>query len=191
MRLAAQTGDLPALTRHLVRQACTQFAALPGADRLQLGVTVSAQQLLDPAFAGELTGATVRAGLDPSRLTCEIVDANRVRVGPWLNALADRGVRIALDARTTAEVTVSSLRGTAVHQLTVDAADTTALDLVLSLSGVLDTRTVVRGITSAAELETVRERSVAAVQGPLIASAMTADVLTGWMAGQGAVPRPR
>ena len=165
MRLAVQTGDLPALVRHLLGSACAQFAALPDGPH-QLGFAVPARHLLDPTFGPDLVTIATSVGLDPSRLTCEIIDAERTDIGPGLAALAEHGVRIALDARTTADTTVSSLSGTAVHQLTVRRGGQGGPGAVLSMSGFLGTHTVVQGVTSAEELARLRDAAVTAVRRP-------------------------
>jgi diguanylate cyclase (GGDEF)-like protein len=183
MRLAAQTGDLPALLQHLLTSACEQFAALPGGPH-QLDIAVPARQLLDPAFGPELVAIAASASLDPSRLTCEIIDADRADIGPGLAALAEHGIRIALDARTTADITISALSETAVHQLTVDATDEAALGLVLTMSEFLGIHTVVQGLTSPEELARLRDVAVTAVRGPAVGPAMDAAELTTWLARQ-------
>jgi EAL domain-containing protein (putative c-di-GMP-specific phosphodiesterase class I) len=181
MRLAGQTGDLPALVRHLLTSACEQFAALPDGPH-QLGIAVPARQLLDPTFGPELVAIATSASLDPSRLTCEIIDAECADIGPGLAALAEHRIRIALDARTTADITVSSLSETAVHQLTVDATDGAALGLVLTMSEFLGTHTVVQGVTSPDQLARLRDVAVTAVRGPAVGPAMDAAELTTWLA---------
>jgi diguanylate cyclase (GGDEF)-like protein len=187
VRLAGRTGDLPALSRHLVRDACTQFTAVAGSAELRLGLQVTGRQLLDPASGADLVEIAMAAGLDPGRLTLEIVDADGIEAAPQLAELAGRGVRIALDAATTATATVSALSRTTVHQLTVDAAQPADLDLVLALSRVLGTCTVMQGVTSAAQFDALPHTGVSAVRGPYAGAPMPAAELAGWLAANTAL----
>jgi EAL domain-containing protein (putative c-di-GMP-specific phosphodiesterase class I) len=187
LRLAGHTGDLPALSRHLLLSACTQIARLPGGSRLRLGIDVTARQMIDSGYADDLLDIVTRCGVAPSRLTLEIVDADGLEAAEQLAVLAGRGVTIALDAATTATATVSSLRDRHVDQLTVDAADAAGLELVLSVGRTLSTRTVVGGVGSAEQLRALRETPVAGVRGDAVAAPMSAAELAGWLAARPAL----
>jgi diguanylate cyclase (GGDEF)-like protein len=157
LALAGRTGNLASLGRYLLRRTFAEIAKLPDHEA-RFTVDVSGRQLRDPAYADLVLDALAEAGLDPARLELEITGADPL--GPaegadslaarQLARLADRGVRIALDATHTRWAAPAMLRTYRIDRLTVDAADGTAVDLARSVGRVLGTRLVMRGVADAA-----------------------------------------
>jgi EAL domain-containing protein (putative c-di-GMP-specific phosphodiesterase class I) len=88
-----------------MEDSCRQMSAwdedLLGDRKLYLSVNVSVQQLLDPAFVGEVLDVLERTGFDPSRLTLEITESITMYPGDAtmtaLNQLKEIGARLAID----------------------------------------------------------------------------------------------
>jgi diguanylate cyclase (GGDEF)-like protein len=185
LALAERTGNLEILGRHLLRRTCEQIADLPGGRELRFTVDVSGQQLRDPAYADTVLDTLAGAGLDPSRLEIEVTGADPLDAtegaasvsGRQLGRLAERGVRLALDAEQTRWATLALLGAYRIHRLTVDAADAAAIELARSVGRVLGTEIVVCGVADATRTIGLAD----AVQGDALAPRMSHDELAAWL----------
>ncbi|AGZ44870.1 putative bifunctional diguanylate cyclase/phosphodiesterase [Actinoplanes friuliensis] len=194
LALAERTGDLAGVTGYFLRTVAEEIAALPGGGTLRLGINLSAHQLLDPRFGDTVLATLAECGLAAGRLTLEIVESEHIddpRARTQLDRLAGHGVRIALDDFGTGYVSLASLRSFPIHQLKVDGSfltgDPAALDLVLSVGGLLGTETVVQGVEQPEQLDLLRRSTATAAQGDLIAGRLDAAELAGLLAA-GASP---
>jgi diguanylate cyclase (GGDEF)-like protein len=176
LELAGRTGDLAALSRYVLRRACAGIAGRP------FSVEVSARQLRDPAFTGTVLDALAEAGLDPARLELEITGGEPLgEPGPAAVALADRGVRIALDARNTRGATLAALHAYPIARLTADAADRAQLEIVRSVSRVLGTRLLITGVPDLAAAANGMVEGADLIEGDGLAPEMDAAELIAWL----------
>ncbi|GLY94093.1 hypothetical protein Acsp02_13490 [Actinoplanes sp. NBRC 103695] len=194
--VAERTGDLAGVSGYVLRKVCAELAELPAGDGLRIGINVAAHSLL-PGFADGMLAAVAAGGLSLDRVTLEIVEAEQIddpAAHEQLRVLAGHGVWIALDDFGTGYVSFASLRSFPIHQLKIDSSFLTgsedALDLVLSMGEVLDTHTVVQGVTEAEYLARLRRTTASAAQGDLLASPMTAGELAAWLVALPPLPGP-
>lgn len=124
--LAERTGLIIPLGRWILREACGQAARWaddPRTARLTVSVNVSARQLRDPGFPGDLKAALAETGLDPMRLTVEVTETavfdSDVAV-ETLRTVHALGVRVALDDFGTGHSSLGLLRSCPVDILKVD-----------------------------------------------------------------------
>jgi EAL domain-containing protein (putative c-di-GMP-specific phosphodiesterase class I)/GAF domain-containing protein len=99
---AERVGVMPVLTRFVVQTACAQLQAW-AARGYRVGVTIngSPREVLDPGFPALLQGQLAATGVDPTLLVVElteaVTDAGPDALARMIAALADIGVRTALD----------------------------------------------------------------------------------------------
>jgi diguanylate cyclase (GGDEF)-like protein len=146
LTLAARTGNLAELGRHVIGRTCAEIAAVPGAAGCRFSLDVTVRQLHDPGFPAALLDALAEAGLPPARLELivtgpEPLPADETPVRRQLAELTGHGVHVALDGPLTAAATLEMLRAYPIHRLTVNAGDDTA-DLAAAVGQVLGTRLV-------------------------------------------------
>jgi diguanylate cyclase (GGDEF)-like protein len=99
---AEDTGLIRRLGGWVLHEACRQLAAWDAAGLagdLTVAVNLSPRQLEDDQLVPLVAAALAEHGLAPARLCVEIGESAPAEATPRLRALADLGVRIAVDAR--------------------------------------------------------------------------------------------
>ncbi|CAH1672385.1 Diguanylate cyclase (GGDEF) domain-containing protein [Hyphomicrobiales bacterium] len=178
--LAEETRLIVEIGRHVLRQACTNAAQLPG--DLRIAVNLSPVQLIfgDPI-------ATVRdilneTGLDPARLELEITEtallANDNRNLGTLRGLKDLGVRIVLDDFGTGYSSLSHLRlfpldkvkidRSFVRDMTVRPDSAAIVAAIAALAAELGMATTAEGIERLDQLDAVHRAGCTEAQGYLM-----------------------
>jgi diguanylate cyclase (GGDEF)-like protein/PAS domain S-box-containing protein len=133
LAVADESGLIVQLGHWLVRRACCQVAAWRAAgSEIGLSVACTARQVSGPGFAGSVLGALDEASLPPEALTLEVTE--RALTGSTPSIAADlagirgKGVRLALDCFGTGQVSLASLRNSAVDAIKIDASFIAGLD---------------------------------------------------------------
>jgi diguanylate cyclase len=98
-------GAIDGVGRAVLSQACVSAAAWPlppgGGRPVAVRVNVSARQLDDDTFAGQVASCLDSSGLDPARLVLEITESAPLRdpvvAHRACRAVRDLGVRVSLD----------------------------------------------------------------------------------------------
>ncbi|XVU22736.1 putative bifunctional diguanylate cyclase/phosphodiesterase [Actinoplanes sp. CA-054009] len=122
---AEHTGLIVPLGAWILQEACEQAArwrSVPGAPP-KVSVNVSARQLREAGFAGEVAAVLRRTGLPPAALTVEVTETAVFDGGQALvelRAIADLGVRIALDDFGTGHSSLGLLRTCPAHVIKID-----------------------------------------------------------------------
>jgi diguanylate cyclase (GGDEF)-like protein len=113
--LAEESGLILQLGREVLEKACEQAAAWQHiVPEFAVSVNVSARQIQEPGFAGDVAQLLRRWGLNPTRLILEITE--RAMVGDEhttheaLTQVRDLGVRVAIDDFGTGYSSLSCLR---------------------------------------------------------------------------------
>jgi len=138
--LAEDSGLILPLGLWVFKEACRQTAAWhalraeagEGNARLNVSVNVSAVQLADPGFPGQVAGAIVASGVDPDRLWLEITESTLMRdpdeAVVVLQALRDLGLHIDIDDFGTGYSSLSYLQRFPVESLKIDRSFVADLD---------------------------------------------------------------
>jgi EAL domain-containing protein (putative c-di-GMP-specific phosphodiesterase class I) len=119
---AERTGLIVPLGQWVLEQACRQAAAWAGPP-ISINVNVSARQLQEPGFAGNVIAALAETGLPPGRLTIEVTETAVLTGGHVLGALRElheHGIRLALDDFGTGQSSLGLLRTCPVDILKLD-----------------------------------------------------------------------
>ena len=156
---------------------------------LTVSVNVSARQLQDPDFVGDVRAALVGSGLDPGHLVLEVTESvlvvDVVRVGAAMQAVRDLGVRMALDDFGTGYSPLLYLQGLPLDRLKVDRSfvsgldasghDGTVLRTVVDLAHKLGITVIAEGVETAGELRAVGAIGCDEVQGFYLGGPAPAD----------------
>jgi diguanylate cyclase (GGDEF)-like protein len=195
LQLAEDTGQVVAIDRFVLREACRQVREwqrrCPGASELRAAVNLSARHLQRPGLAADVRDALAATGLAPEHLTLEITESALLReTGATVDELARLralGVAIALDDFGTGYSSLSHLLTFPVDMIKLDRSFVSLIgtgarnaDLSLGLVGLAGTvgvETVAEGIEEEAQLERLRAAGCPLGQGYLFARPLPADGL--------------
>jgi len=180
---AERTGLMVPIGEWVLRQACRDLAQWNGAAPMPraVAVNVSAQQMMDPAFAHTVTRVLAETGADPAALSLEVTEG--LFLGDTARALAVMkqikvlGVRLSLDDFGIGYSSLGYLRHFPVDivkidrsftaDLTTDEATRSIVRAVIDLSQVLDLTVVAEGVETLAELDQLAALGVDQAQGYL------------------------
>ncbi|MGX6602672.1 putative bifunctional diguanylate cyclase/phosphodiesterase [Micromonosporaceae bacterium Da 78-11] len=179
---AERTGLIVPLGAWILTEACRQAVRWqqelgPAAPRT-VSVNVSARQLREAGFAGEVAGVLRRTGLAPDRLTVEVTETAVFDGGSALDelhAIKALGVNIALDDFGTGHSSLGLLRTCPVDVLKVDKSfvDTVTeggehavvAAALIQISDGLHLRAVAEGVETAEQAAELRRLGYRLAQG--------------------------
>jgi EAL domain-containing protein (putative c-di-GMP-specific phosphodiesterase class I) len=165
--VAEQNGLIIPLGRWVLRTACAQaaaWAADPAIGATSISVNVSARELREPDFPGDVAAILRESGLDPALLIIEVTETavfDSERAVQTLRDIRALGIRIALDDFGTGHSSLGLLRTCPVDIIKVDKSfieDITGTpeQSAIAISLLHITRTM--GLTAVAEgVETVEQ----------------------------------
>jgi diguanylate cyclase (GGDEF)-like protein/PAS domain S-box-containing protein len=176
----AEEADLIGrLGAQVLEQACRDLAS----EREDLGVAVnlSTMQLRDASLVDLVIGVTELYGIDPGRLTFEVVEAaiadGEAAVGT-LHALRALGCRISVDDFGTGWSSLARLRQLPIDEVKVDRAfiaalpgepaDQAIVEAVVRLARSMDLDVVAEGVETEEQLAAVRAAGCDMAQGYLL-----------------------
>lgn len=177
MPMAEQSGLIVPLGKWLLQRALADAAGWR--PQAEVTVPVSATQLADPGFAAAVLAALDDAGVEPTRLVCDIhADAanreNRTAISA-LAALRSAGVRIAVSEFAASVASLSMARPYPVDSVRIDLDHIRAiagearmaqmLSLFLQLAQTVGTPVILTGVDSAADMQSACAAGTADVQG--------------------------
>lgn len=191
--LIMDTGDW------VLRSACRAMLDLP----LTLSINVSPRQFRHPNLADRLTRVLEEVRFPPNRLEVEITEqavmADEDRALATLRAMAEAGMRIALDDYGTGFSSLQRLKTLPVHALKIDRffvtalltdrADATIVRSTIELCHQLGIQVVAEGVEDLATMQRLREYGCDRAQGYGISPPMAVNELANWLqASRYAVP---
>ncbi|MBL8241103.1 MAG: EAL domain-containing protein [Bryobacterales bacterium] len=145
--LAERSGDILALGRWVLMEACRQAAQWPGPEPPSVSVNVSAAQILAGYLVQDVLEAIGESGLPRHRLHLELTESAFAgdfdRVAPVFAELRGLGIRISLDDFGTGFSSLAYLQ-----QLPID---TIKIDKIFVGGMARETKSIVRAIVSLAD----------------------------------------
>ena len=196
--LAEQTGAIDGITVWVLEEALKQCRQWQN-DGHRLGVSVNiASQTLHDRQLPDLVDALLRYyRIEPSRLTLEVTEralmTDLEAALPVVTALAERGVRIALDDFGVGQSSLSALRDLPLHELKVDQSfvqqahtdqGRALVAVILGLGATLGLQVVVEGVEDAATLEWLYQMNCPELQGFFVSRPLHAADFTLWLRDQ-------
>jgi diguanylate cyclase (GGDEF)-like protein len=188
--VAEASGLIVDVGRWVLREACRQLAtwrrAHPGTAPRTISINVSARQLREPSFAGEVIAALSDNGLAPHHLTIEITESAAVGGGATAATLAKLhavGVRISLDDFGTGQSTLTLLATLPIDQIKLDrsfvpdgGSDVIAT-AVLQLARGFGVETIAEGVETTSQVQSLLALGYDRAQGYHFARPVSADGL--------------
>jgi diguanylate cyclase (GGDEF)-like protein len=181
--LAEETGQIVAIGRHVLREACRQARAWQDADPtdvpLRMHVNLSVVELLDPGLMPAIRDALDDAGIPAEQLVIEITETQLVQdavtVAARLRELRTLGVRIALDDFGTGYSSLSYLHSLPLDILKVakpfvdglvgGGRESSFVQMILDLARALGLEVIAEGIETPEQAAALRELGTGFGQG--------------------------
>ncbi len=195
--LAERTGDIIAIGRWVLREACREAASWPGLDAPSISVNVSAAQILSSTFAFDVFAALEESGLPAHRLQLELTETqfagDSTATSTILAQLRKSGIRVSLDDFGTGFSSLSYLRNLPVDSIKIDRSFVTAIHTdsspivkaILTTAEALGFDAIAEGIETAAQAETLIAMGAQYLQGYLFTGApLPAEAAREWLAAQ-------
>jgi diguanylate cyclase (GGDEF)-like protein len=159
--VAERTGQIVAIGRWVLREACRQgaawLAAFPGETPLQVGVNVAGPQLRDPNLVADVAAVLAETGLPAGSLVIEVTETavlDDEQSHATMIALRALGVRLALDDFGTAASSLGLLLTCPVSSLKLDRSFVESITTVSRQAAVA---TAVSQMAAALEFGSVAE----------------------------------
>lgn len=190
-------GGIREVGAWVLGEACRTAAAWHREGRsIKVGVNVSARQLTQGGFRQSVDRALEETGLPPALLELELTESvlveNAAATKATLDALRQRGIRVAVDDFGTGYASLAYVRQFPMDTLKIDRQFVTGLPVdaenaaitsaIIALARSLRLHVVAEGVETEAEEEFLHSLSCTIVQGYLHARPMTAAQLEEWLA---------
>jgi EAL domain-containing protein (putative c-di-GMP-specific phosphodiesterase class I) len=197
--IAEATGQITAIGRFVLREACKQAAAWAAAGRpLRMSVNVAVDELSQDNFPDAVRQVLAETGLAPDKLCLEITESSLMRAtAPSSSALAGLkrlGVKLAIDDFGTGYSSLSYLHEFPVDELKIDRSFIGRLDrdtrdkhlvgAIIGMAHALGLTVVAEGVETDQQLQFLGELGCQLAQGYLFAPAQPADRLLALVEGQ-------
>jgi diguanylate cyclase (GGDEF)-like protein/PAS domain S-box-containing protein len=179
--IAEDCGLIIPIGHWVLREACTQAQAWvsAGLPAITMAVNVSAMELQQEGFLAGLFQVVGEAGLDERSLEVEVTESVLMKhpesAACILQALRDRGVRVAVDDFGTGYSSLSYLHRFAVDALKIDQSfvsratstrqDASIVTAVISMARSLNLRAVAEGVETPEQLAFLLDRNCDEAQG--------------------------
>ena len=205
--IAEETGLIVPLGRWVLREACRQGrlwqVASPARVAPTMSVNVSARQLTDPNFAGDVASALADTQFPADRLILEITESvlmsNSTAAIERLHELKALGVRLAIDDFGTGYCNLSYLQQFPIDILKIDKSfitnvaknggDAALASSIVGLATALQLHTVAEGVEDADQRKQLIALGCGYGQGYLFAKPISAETI-GELIAAGVVRSP-
>jgi EAL domain-containing protein (putative c-di-GMP-specific phosphodiesterase class I) len=178
---AEETGDIVAIGRWVLETACRQATEwnAAGFAPLRIAVNVSPRQLLDSAFASDVSRILTETELPPGLLELEVTESVVMAVGAdivgVLGSLRELGVLIAIDDFGTGQSSLRRLRNLHVDTLKIDGSfvgdvcsdvgNRVIAETIFQLTRALGLRVIAEGVETMCQLHYLRHAGCDEAQG--------------------------
>jgi diguanylate cyclase (GGDEF)-like protein/PAS domain S-box-containing protein/excisionase family DNA binding protein len=192
--IAEESGLIVPIGRWVLAEACRQLVRWDETLGVEVGyvsVNLSARQLNDPEFVGDVLHILRGTGIAPGRLSLEVTESMLLHETPTtreaLAALRDTGVRLVLDDFGTGWSSLGYLKRVPIDGLKVDRTfvaglgaagdDRHIVSAIASLAGALELSIIAEGVETVEHARHLRELGCAFGQGFVFARPMPASEL--------------
>jgi len=202
--IAEETGMIVELGRWVLRRACHDVAGWlrAGVADLSLAVNVSARQMREPGFIGDVMRALADSALPPEHLELELTESllmeNVDTAIEFMRQIRAAGIRLSIDDFGTGYSSLSYLQSFPINQLKIDRSfvqllpqrGETIARAIISLGRGFGLTVLAEGVEDHAQLEWLRAAGCDYVQGFLLGKPMPAEDLLARLAADPDRGRP-
>ena len=180
-----------------IRTACAELAAWDrlGLPPLSLAVNLSARQFRQPYLARFIQDTLADAGIAPQRLEIELTESllmeDNVATSSVLAALAEMGVRVAMDDFGTGHSSLSYLKRfdidtlkidrSFVSELPHDAEDKAIATAIVAMGRSLQMKVVAEGVETVEQAEALRAMGCDEMQGFVLSRPLSSSAFVAWV----------
>jgi len=202
--LAEEMGLIVPIGRWILRTACAQAVdwarRFPELGPLTLSVNVSARQLQDRTFVGEVAEILTEHGLSPERVVLELTESSLVedpdQAVRRLEELRKLGIRLAIDDFGTGYSSLGYLQRYPIEILKVHRAFVAELGrhpeepalarAIVQLAQHLGMQTIAEGVEDGAQVDALRALGCGYAQGFHFSQPLTADAFAAFLGARAA-----
>jgi diguanylate cyclase (GGDEF)-like protein len=193
IEVAERNGQIHAMGRWVLRQACLDAARWPGANPPKVSVNVSAAQVSSGKLVSQVREALAAAKLPPQRLVIELTEslpmARSEGVSQTLSDLRTMGVELALDDFGTGYSSLSSLMKQPVSLVKIDQSfvkdvpggGEVLIKATVDVARRFGLEVVAEGVETALQRSRLESLGVNYMQGWLFGRPMPADEFVAWL----------
>jgi diguanylate cyclase (GGDEF)-like protein len=193
IEVAERNGQIHAMGRWVLRQACLDAARWPGANPPKVSVNVSAAQVSSGKLVSQVREALAAAKLPPQRLVIELTEslpmARSEGVSQTLSDLRAMGVQLALDDFGTGYSSLSSLMKQPVSLVKIDQSfvkdvpggGEVLIKATVDVARRFGLEVVAEGVETALQRSRLESLGVNYMQGWLFGRPMPADEFIAWL----------
>jgi EAL domain-containing protein (putative c-di-GMP-specific phosphodiesterase class I) len=195
--LAERTGDIIAMGRWALYEACREAVTWPGAPAAAVSVNVSPVQIMTGSFPSEVFSALAESGLPPERLQIELTESLFARDHKIINSvlaeLRRAGIGVLLDDFGTGFSCLSYLHTAPIDGIKIDKSFIAAingdsmaiLEAIVNIAHALGLEIVAEGVETSIQAETLVSMGVPYLQGFLFTgSSLMPQDARDWLAGE-------
>ena len=197
IRVLEDSGLILPVGAWAIRTVCAELAAWDraGLPQLSLAVNLSARQFRQPYLARFIEDALREAGVDPRRFELELTESllmeDNEATSCVLAALADMGVRVAMDDFGTGHSSLSYLKRFDIDTLKIDRSfvselphnpeDKAIATAIVAMGQSLHMKVVAEGVETPDQARCLRDLGCHEMQGYLLSRPMPPDRLLPWL----------
>ena len=190
--VAEQSGQIGAIGRWVLKEACRAAAAWPG-DAPPVTVNVSVEQVQSGTLLADVHDALVNSGLPVHRLQLEITESlfaqDQARVTAVIEALRAMGVRILMDDFGAGYSSLACLSSLPLDVIKIDKSFVHAtgrdgdafIKAILLIARSLHLRVIAEGIETQVQRDTMQALGVEMLQGYWFARPMRDAEIRDWL----------
>jgi diguanylate cyclase (GGDEF)-like protein len=195
--VAEQSGQIGAIGRWVLREACRAAAAWPG-DAPPVTVNVSVEQVLSGTLVADVQAALDLSGLPVHRLQLEITESlfvtDQSRVTGVIDALRAAGVHILMDDFGAGYSSLACLSSLPLDVIKIDkgfvqaegAGGDAFIQAILLIARSMQLRVIAEGIETESQRRRLTNLGVDLLQGYLFARPMAGAEVAEWLVVHGA-----
>ncbi|MBZ0070720.1 MAG: EAL domain-containing protein [Gammaproteobacteria bacterium] len=194
------TGMIVQVGRWVLGEACRQAQAWreAGLPDLAIAVNISTHQFRRDDLPAAVAEALATHGMPPGGLELEITESALMddvgRAEQSIQRIKQQDVRMAIDDFGTGYSSLAYLKRFAIDSLKIDRAfirdicsdtdDAAIVSAIIAMAQQLHLKAIAEGVETAEQLEFLRDRGCAEMQGFLLSPPMPGDRLGAWLAGR-------
>jgi diguanylate cyclase (GGDEF)-like protein/PAS domain S-box-containing protein len=197
IRVLEDSGLILPVGAWAIRTACAELAAWDraGLPQLTLAVNLSARQFRQPYLARFIEDTLKETGIHPKRLEVELTESllmeDNEATRTVLAALAQMGVRVAMDDFGTGHSSLSYLKRFDIDTLKIDRSfvidlpqdpeDKAIATAIAAMGRSLHMKVVAEGVETAEQAECLRDLGCDEMQGYLLSRPLAPDSFVAWL----------